>query len=139
MKTKLKILLLLFAVLGAFVFSLTMYIENRPSLGPAIVEQFYMRNVEFISNNSVVATVENTGGNSPVYTVVFVSASINGTNATLTPSRSPAGTLKAGATMNFNVTLQGNSHFIPDNAYKVKLQTIKGTIAFLTVTYNKTT
>src|ERR1700690_550791 len=104
MKPYLKMIILLFAILGAFVFSLTMYIENRTVLGPAIVEQFSINNVVFISNNSVTVTVENTGGNSHVYTVVFVSASINGNNATLTPRGSPEGNLKPGVTSNFRVT-----------------------------------
>jgi hypothetical protein len=138
MKKKLLFLIvvLVLSIPAVFELSHIFFMDmSSTDLSIGIAEQFSIMNVTCISNNSAVVTVENTGGNSSVYTVVFVSASINGLNATLTPSGSPSGILKAGVTANFTVTLQGNRHFISDNTYKFLLNTIKGTVADYTVTY----
>jgi hypothetical protein len=139
MKQKLFVLIVTLAVVPAvFAFSVAAWLNSQATMGPGLVEQFAIKNVEFNSNNSATVTVENTGGNSELYTVVFVSANVDGKNATLLPSGPPGGTLKSGVTANFTVTLQGKSHFTPNNIYEFTIISTKETRADFMATYNQT-
>jgi hypothetical protein len=129
-------LLILVLMLGVSVaFALQYGLTAHHGYGPAITEQCIIRNVEFISNSSAIVTVENTGGNSSDYTVVIVSIRINGVNATLIPGGFPAPPLKGGVTANFTLSMQGESLSIHNNAYKLRLTSMKGNVADYTGTY----
>ena len=129
------LLILIATILASYL----IYLQTQTNYGPAIVEQYIIRNVEFVSNNSAIVTVQNTGGDSQVYQVVFVSAKINGINASIVQSGFPAGVPNGGATANFKVTLCNENHFLPENTYKFQLRTLKGTVADYQTTYHKTT
>jgi hypothetical protein len=135
MKQYIPILILLLVLAVSVAFAFQYGLTTHHGFGPAIVEQAVIRNVEFITNNSAIVTVENTGGNSSDYTVVIVSVRINGVNATLIPSGFPAPPLRGGVTANLIVSMQGESLSIHNNTFKLQLTTMKGNVADYSGTY----
>jgi flagellin-like protein len=96
-------------------------------------EQASITNVQFLSNNEVVATVQNSGTSA----VTLVSTAIDGNTATLA-AYSPTTTLiiNKGTSATVSITVIGASTFADGGQYSFSLLTDKGHTLTYSATYN---
>ena len=117
--------------------SFVSYMDSNVKFGPSNVEQFMIKKVEFLSDNSANVTIKNTAGASNPYCIItFIYASVDGKNATLTPFGSPGGALKPGESASFTFSLQSNNNFVSGHEYEFVVHTARGTMAQYAATYN---
>ena len=125
-------IVILFATLGAFAWFNSLPPWDLHSWeGPSEIT-----NVEYISNNTAVVTIQNSGR---VNMTSIFSATVNEEASIFGPNEKPANAIPAGSSTNFTVILKDEKQFNIGEEYIFKLYSHHGYHIECSATYNPTT